>query len=81
MKLRLQMYVIIGMFHVRNYHVMFVAITMKFKNFILFSYLFYSFEYRIFVATWNVAGKSPPSYLSLEDWLHISPPADIYVLG
>lgn len=38
-------------------------------------------NYRIFVATWNVAGKSPPSYLSLEDWLHISPPADIYVLG
>ncbi|KAL8092670.1 hypothetical protein AgCh_034789 [Apium graveolens] len=38
-------------------------------------------NYRIFVATWNVAGKSPPSYLSLEDWLHTSPPADIYVLG
>ncbi|CAJ2633096.1 unnamed protein product [Trifolium pratense] len=38
-------------------------------------------NYRIFVATWNVAGKSPPSYLSLEEWLHISPPADIYVLG
>lgn len=36
---------------------------------------------RIFVATWNVAGKSPPSYLNLEDWLHTSPPADIYVLG
>ncbi|XP_039008776.1 type I inositol polyphosphate 5-phosphatase 4-like [Hibiscus syriacus] len=38
-------------------------------------------DYRIFVATWNVAGKSPPSYLNLEDWLHASPPADIYVLG
>lgn len=38
-------------------------------------------NYRIFVATWNVGGKSPPSYLSLEDWLHTSPPADIYVLG
>ncbi|GMI73809.1 hypothetical protein like AT3G63240 [Hibiscus trionum] len=38
-------------------------------------------DYRIFVATWNVAGKSPPSYLNLEDWLHTSPPADIYVLG
>ncbi|XLU62744.1 hypothetical protein S245_021953, partial [Arachis hypogaea] len=36
---------------------------------------------RIFVATWNVAGKSPPSYLNFEDWLHTSPPADIYVLG
>lgn len=38
-------------------------------------------NYRIFVATWNVGGKSPPSYLNLEDWLHTSPPADIYVLG
>ncbi|KAJ7972761.1 putative Type I inositol polyphosphate 5-phosphatase [Quillaja saponaria] len=38
-------------------------------------------SYRIFLATWNVAGKSPPSYLNLEDWLHTSPPADIYVLG
>ncbi|XP_020584017.1 type I inositol polyphosphate 5-phosphatase 4-like isoform X2 [Phalaenopsis equestris] len=38
-------------------------------------------EYRIFAATWNVGGKSPPSYLNLEDWLHTSPPADIYVLG
>ncbi|KAI4378559.1 hypothetical protein MLD38_016021 [Melastoma candidum] len=38
-------------------------------------------NYRIFVATWNVAGKSPPSHLNLEDWLHSSPPADIYVLG
>ncbi|XP_059660472.1 type I inositol polyphosphate 5-phosphatase 4-like [Cornus florida] len=38
-------------------------------------------NYGIFVATWNVAGKSPPSHLNLEDWLHASPPADIYVLG
>ncbi|KAL8170289.1 hypothetical protein V2J09_022093 [Rumex salicifolius] len=38
-------------------------------------------SYRVFVATWNVAGKSPPSHLNLEDWLHTSPPADIYVLG
>ncbi|XP_039048132.1 type IV inositol polyphosphate 5-phosphatase 7-like [Hibiscus syriacus] len=38
-------------------------------------------NYRIFVATWNVAGKSPPSYLNLQDWLHTSPPADVYVLG
>ena len=35
----------------------------------------------IFVATWNVAGRSPPSTLNLDDWLHSSPPADIYVLG
>ncbi|KAM7521619.1 hypothetical protein LguiA_011521 [Lonicera macranthoides] len=38
-------------------------------------------NYKIFVATWNVAGKSPPSYLNLDDWLHTSPPADIYILG
>ncbi|KAL9142888.1 hypothetical protein ABFS82_14G201200 [Erythranthe guttata] len=38
-------------------------------------------NYKIFVATWNVGGKSPPSYLNLEDWLHTAPPADIYVLG
>ncbi|XP_020256099.1 type IV inositol polyphosphate 5-phosphatase 7-like [Asparagus officinalis] len=38
-------------------------------------------DYSIFVGTWNVGGKSPPSYLNLEDWLHSSPPADIYVLG
>ncbi|KAL4572023.1 hypothetical protein LXL04_018791 [Taraxacum kok-saghyz] len=38
-------------------------------------------DYRLFVATWNVAGKSPTSSLNLEDWLHTSPPADIYVLG
>ncbi|XP_028804142.1 type I inositol polyphosphate 5-phosphatase 4 [Neltuma alba] len=38
-------------------------------------------SYRIFVATWNVAGKSPPTHLNLEDWLHTSPPSDIYVLG
>ncbi|XP_074316180.1 type I inositol polyphosphate 5-phosphatase 4-like [Silene latifolia] len=38
-------------------------------------------NYRIFVATWNVAGNSPPSHLDLEEWLHNSPPADIYVLG
>ncbi|KAI0501220.1 hypothetical protein KFK09_016163 [Dendrobium nobile] len=38
-------------------------------------------DYRLFVATWNVGGKSPPSHLNLEDWLHASPPADIYILG
>ncbi|RRT59859.1 hypothetical protein B296_00025894 [Ensete ventricosum] len=36
---------------------------------------------RIFAATWNVGGKSPPSNLNLDDWLHTSPAADIYVLG
>ena len=38
-------------------------------------------EGSIFVTTWNVGGKSPPSNLNLDDWLHASPPADIYVLG
>ncbi|ESW29095.1 hypothetical protein PHAVU_002G042800 [Phaseolus vulgaris] len=38
-------------------------------------------NYSVFVATWNVAGRSPPSNLSIDDWLHASPPADIYVLG
>lgn len=36
---------------------------------------------RIFASTWNVGGKSPPRGLNLDDWLHSSPPADIYVLG
>lgn len=38
-------------------------------------------DYRVFVATWNVGGRSPSSHLNLEDWLHTSPAADIYVIG
>ncbi|KAJ4903401.1 CVP2 like 1 [Raphanus sativus] len=38
-------------------------------------------NYSIFVATWNVAGRSPPEDLNLDEWLHSSAPADIYVLG
>ncbi|XAR54700.1 hypothetical protein NMG60_11029957 [Bertholletia excelsa] len=38
-------------------------------------------NYSIFVATWNVGGKSPPSNLNLDDFLHSAPPADIYVIG
>ncbi|URD90597.1 type I inositol-1,4,5-trisphosphate 5-phosphatase [Musa troglodytarum] len=38
-------------------------------------------DYKIFVATWNVGGKSPPRNLILLDWLHSSSPSDIYVLG
>ncbi|KAI3469602.1 hypothetical protein Pfo_026265 [Paulownia fortunei] len=38
-------------------------------------------NYSVFVSTWNVGGKSPPSNMKLEDWLHSAPPADIYVLG
>lgn len=38
-------------------------------------------DYRVFVATWNVGGRSPSIHLNLEDWLHTSPAADIYVIG
>ncbi|KAJ3669906.1 hypothetical protein LUZ60_010230 [Juncus effusus] len=38
-------------------------------------------DYKIFVSTWNVGGKSPNRNLNLDDWLNSSPPADIYVLG
>ncbi|OIW12425.1 hypothetical protein TanjilG_04174 [Lupinus angustifolius] len=38
---------------------------------------------RIFVGTWNVAGKSPVGSLAvdLEDWLNLNNAAEIYVLG
>ena len=36
---------------------------------------------RVFVATWNVGGKSPHSGLNLDDFLHVHDQADIYVLG
>ncbi|KAL5707899.1 hypothetical protein ACHQM5_018750 [Ranunculus cassubicifolius] len=38
-------------------------------------------DYRIFVATWNVGGKTPNSNLNLEDFLQMEDPADIYVVG
>ncbi|KAM3310292.1 hypothetical protein ACQJBY_031155 [Aegilops geniculata] len=38
-------------------------------------------DYRVFAGTWNVGGRSPSSHLNLEDWLHTSPAADIYVIG
>ncbi|CAO2838449.1 unnamed protein product [Amaranthus hypochondriacus] len=38
-------------------------------------------NHSVFVATWNVGGRSPPSNMNLDDWLHASPAADIYVLG
>ncbi|CAN1258582.1 Type I inositol polyphosphate 5-phosphatase 10 [Linum perenne] len=37
--------------------------------------------FRIFVATWNVGGKSPHSGLNLDDVLQVHNQADIYVLG
>ncbi|CAN1258581.1 Type I inositol polyphosphate 5-phosphatase 10 [Linum perenne] len=39
------------------------------------------FMVRIFVATWNVGGKSPHSGLNLDDVLQVHNQADIYVLG
>ncbi|KAJ3695035.1 hypothetical protein LUZ60_000412 [Juncus effusus] len=38
-------------------------------------------ELRICVGTWNVGGRVPPDDLDLSDWLDMSQPADIYVLG
>ncbi|KAF9623235.1 hypothetical protein IFM89_000724 [Coptis chinensis] len=44
---------------------------------------FLSNEFRIFVGTWNVAGRSPVGSLAvdLDDWLNLKDAADIYVLG
>ncbi|KAK1591286.1 hypothetical protein Q3G72_005314 [Acer saccharum] len=38
-------------------------------------------RFRIFVATWNVGGKSPSNNLNLEDFLQVEGCADIYVCG
>ncbi|KAJ8567013.1 hypothetical protein K7X08_019221 [Anisodus acutangulus] len=40
-------------------------------------------ELRIFVGTWNVAGRSPVGSLAvdLDEWLNLKEAADIYVLG
>ncbi|XAR48320.1 hypothetical protein NMG60_11031091 [Bertholletia excelsa] len=38
-------------------------------------------NFRVFVATWNVGGKSPPNDLNLDDFLHLHDQSDIYVLG
>ncbi|KAI3704765.1 hypothetical protein L1987_74994 [Smallanthus sonchifolius] len=40
-------------------------------------------ELRIFVATWNVGGRSPVGSLAvdLDEWLNVKESADIYVLG
>lgn len=39
--------------------------------------------FRIFVGTWNVAGRSPVGSLAvdLDEWLNLKNSADIYVLG
>ncbi|XVF17211.1 hypothetical protein REPUB_Repub10bG0099800 [Reevesia pubescens] len=38
-------------------------------------------DFRIFVATWNVGGKTPTCDMNLEDFLLMEGPADIYVCG
>lgn len=42
---------------------------------------FSGLSFRVFVATWNVGGKSPHSGLNLDDFLQVNNPSDIYVLG
>ncbi|KAL6861788.1 hypothetical protein ACP4OV_017488 [Aristida adscensionis] len=38
-------------------------------------------QYRMFVATWNVGGKTPSNRLYLQDFLQVEESPDIYVLG
>ncbi|GMH17045.1 hypothetical protein Nepgr_018886 [Nepenthes gracilis] len=38
-------------------------------------------EIRICVGTWNVSGKVPPDDLDIGEWVDISVPSDVYVLG
>ncbi|KAF3441034.1 hypothetical protein FNV43_RR19320 [Rhamnella rubrinervis] len=38
-------------------------------------------EFRMFVGTWNVGGKTPNNGLNLEDFLKVEGSSDIYVLG
>ncbi|KAL9245731.1 hypothetical protein vseg_019349 [Gypsophila vaccaria] len=38
-------------------------------------------DYRIFVGTWNVGGRTPTSELNLDDFLHVEGSSDIYIVG
>lgn len=38
-------------------------------------------ELKVHAGTWNVAGQIPSDDLNIEEWLDISQPADIYVIG
>ncbi|KAI4382065.1 hypothetical protein MLD38_008073 [Melastoma candidum] len=38
-------------------------------------------EYRVFVGTWNVGGRTPTSSLNLEDFLQVEGSTDLYVFG
>ncbi|XP_057528878.1 type I inositol polyphosphate 5-phosphatase 5 [Amaranthus tricolor] len=40
-----------------------------------------SLDYRIFVGTWNVGGRTPTNELNLDDFLHVEGSSDIYVVG
>lgn len=42
-----------------------------------------AYMFRIFVGTWNVAGRSPVGSLAvdMDEWLNLKNAADIYVLG
>ncbi|XP_052197048.1 type I inositol polyphosphate 5-phosphatase 5 [Diospyros lotus] len=38
-------------------------------------------DFRVFVGTWNVGGRTPPDGLNLHDFLQVEGSSDIYVLG
>ncbi|GJN15060.1 hypothetical protein PR202_gb01948 [Eleusine coracana subsp. coracana] len=38
-------------------------------------------ELRVYVGTWNVGGRFPPSDLDIQEWLDTEEPADVYVFG
>ncbi|XP_057445907.1 type IV inositol polyphosphate 5-phosphatase 3-like isoform X2 [Lotus japonicus] len=38
-------------------------------------------DLRVCAGTWNVGGELPPDDLDIDEWLGVSEPADIYVLG
>jgi len=62
----------------------YVGIHFQFDNsftFVLFPEPFGYVISRIFVATWNVGGKSPNFDLNLQDFFLVEGSADIYVLG
>lgn len=57
----------------------FILNFLIYYNWCLLFFLFHNF--RVFVATWNVGGKSPHSGLNLDDFLQVHDHFDIYVLG
>lgn len=77
--------------NVQNYRFAFLINPVDTSDFVSFSFIvtthnmnvlhLISYCLRLFVSTWNVGGESPPSNLNLDEWLHSSPSADIYVLG